>query len=136
MGDRGVFFDPGKTTNVRVEEKVVIGIVIGRRDFSDDALGGHGLKGMINAWDQGDARASFQLKDAAGRYGDGFLIDGNRDLGSVLRPGFSRPDLHRQPPPATDDVFLFLAVTMGRGFHPLLRVHEFFAILGLLGKID
>jgi hypothetical protein len=44
--------------------------------------------------------------------------------------------LNSKASPAADDVFLFLAVAMGRGGHALSRKHEFLAVFGLLGEID
>ena len=74
---RFVLFDAGITSDARVDEEIVVEVVIGRRDLSNDALLGKGTELVVDTGDEGHAPSCVELDDRSGS--DCLLFMVNRD---------------------------------------------------------
>src|SRR5208283_2619945 len=133
---RLIFLNAGITSDVAVRKIIIVQIIIRSGHLADNAFIRHGIKLVINSWNQGDPGAGLQFNYLTRLYLKRFVIHRNCEAAASAFMRNPCPNLHRQFSPAADDILLFLPMTVGGCRHAFPRIHEFFAILRFLRKID
>ena len=124
----------GKTADVRVNEEIVVQIVVPGGHLADHALLAFRPELVVNAGLERDAFSGSKPNRFAGDNGPDLAVDFEPAFSGGLI-GRAVPDSDRQLPVAGDDVFFLAFVRVRRGLLVAARVHQFLAVLVLFSEI-